>query len=484
MRYIISIDQSTQGTKAMLFDIQGRSICRTDMPHDQKINDKGWVSHDPIQIYSNTLECIKALVSKSGISKTDITALGITNQRETSLIWDRTTGMPIADAVVWQCGRAAYICDLLAEHSDKISNKTGLKLSPYFPAAKWSWLLKNTADLHSRQLCAGTIDSWLIYKLTDGASFKTDLSNASRTQLFNISSLEWDDELLELFDIPKEILPEVCYSDSCFGYTDFEGFLPTPIPINCVMGDSHAALFGQGCKSPGMMKATYGTGSSVMMNIGDRPIFADNGIATSIAWGIDGKIFYVLEGNINYTGAVTSWIVNDLRLIDSPKAAGQLAAAADSEDTTFLIPAFTGLGAPYWRTDVRAMFCGMSRTTGRAELVKAAEESIAYQICDVVCAVAEQAGTAINQLRVDGGPTADKYLMQFQSDILNMPISVADSQELSAIGAAYCAGIASGLYSREVLLNISYHSYLPKMDIQQRNKRLEGWKAALAMLIK
>lgn len=483
MKYVLSVDQSTQGTKALLFDGIGELLARSDLPHQQKISERGWVSHDPMEIYRNTLQVVKTLVTEAGIDKDEIAALGISNQRETSLLWDRDTGLPVRDAVVWQCGRAADLCKRLEGSAKLIKERTGLNLSPYFPAAKWAWLLENTPGLAGRPLCAGTIDAWLIYKLTGGKSFQTDYSNASRTQLFHLSKLDWDDELCKLFGVPKEILPEVCFSDSCFGETDFEGFLPRPIPIHGVLGDSHGALFGQGCLKPGMAKATYGTGSSVMMNVGEAPVLSEN-VVTSLAWGMGGRVTYVLEGNINYTGAVTRWVVDDLHLLSSSKEAGEVASEADPSDGTYLVPAFTGLGAPYWEPDARAMFYGMSRTTGRAELVKAAEECIAYQIADVVNAMKEETGIPLEELRADGGPTRDKYLMQFQSDLLNIPVAVPEKEELSGIGAAYCAGIAAGVYGPEVLSRIGRSQYTPKRDGPWREERYGGWKKAVARLLK
>lgn len=483
MKYLLSVDQSTSGTKALLFDETGDLLARSDLPHEQKINEKGWVSHDPMEIYRNTVLTVKDLIEKTGIDTEKIAALGISNQRETALVWDRDTGLPVADAVVWQCARGEGICARLADKAQAVREKTGLNLSPYFSAAKIAWVLENTPGLAGRNLCAGTVDSWLIFRLTGGRSFRTEYSNASRTQLFHIRDLRWDEEICGWFGIDPAILPEVCFSDSCFGETDFEGLLPKPIPIHGVLGDSHGALFGQGCLKPGMSKATYGTGSSVMMNIGETPVFSGKGVVTSLAWGMAGRVDYVLEGNINYTGAVTKWVVDSLRLLSSSKEAGRVAAEADPEDTSYLVPAFTGLGAPYWDSEARAVLCGMSRTTGRAEIVKAAEECIAYQIADIVRAMSGEAGVEIGELRVDGGPTRDRYLMQFQSDILDIPVAVPEREELSGIGAAYCAGIACGLYSREVLSRMERTRFAPQKDPAWREKHYGGWKAAVAMLL-
>ena len=481
MKYILSIDQSTSGTKALLLDRNGLLLGRADLPHQQKVNDRGWVSHDPIEIYENTIAAAKKLIVAHNADASQIAAIGISNQRETSLIWDRETGEPVADAVVWQCGRAQPICDRLDAHAETIRKKTGLRLSPYFPAAKWAWILENTPSIANRNLCAGTIDSWLVYKLT--GQFKTDYSNASRTQLFNISTLRWDEDLCRLFGVDPGMLPEVCMSDSRFGNTDMEGLFPRPVPIYGVLGDSHGALFGQGCVEPGMAKATYGTGSSIMINLGEEPVFSGRGIVTSLAWGMGGKVSYVLEGNINYTGSVIKWLVDEVKLLSSSKEAGRLAMQADPNDSTYLVPAFTGLGAPYWKSDARAVICGMGRGTGRAEIVKAAEESIGYQIADVVKAM-EADGASLTELRADGGPTRDKYLMQFQADILGLPVAVPEREELSGIGAGYCAGIACGLYPKDIISRTERRYYRPEQSEDWIDEHYKGWKNAVNMLMK
>lgn len=483
MKTILAIDQSTSGTKALLFDGEGRLLGRHDLPHQQKINSQGWVSHDPMEIYRNTLETVRLLLEETGIDRESIGAVGISNQRETALLWDRATGLPVADAVVWQCARAAGICQRLADKAEAIQERTGLNLSPYFPAAKWAWILENTPGLAGKDLCAGTIDAWLVYKLTGGRVFATDYSNASRTQLFNLRTLSWDPEVCGWFGIDPAMLPEVRFSDSLFGETDFEGFLPHPVPIHGVLGDSHGALFGQGCLSPGMVKATYGTGSSVMMHIGQRPVFSKKGLVTSLAWGMEGKVDYVLEGNINYTGAVTKWVVEELGLLSSSKEAGPVAQSADPADTTYLVPAFTGLGAPYWDSGAKAMLYGMSRTTGRAEIVKAAEECIAYQIADVLELMGQEAGVTIQELRVDGGPTKDKFLMQFQSDILHIPVAAPEREELSGMGAAFCAGIAAGVYTGEIFQSVRRRRLAPEMEETLRKTKRAGWRQAVEILL-
>ena len=322
--------------------------------------------------------------------------------------------------------------------ADPVYKKTGLKLSPYFPASKFAWLLENVEgakDAAARhEVCFGTIDTWLIYCLTGGKSYKTDYSNASRTQLFNIFDLTWDEEICAAFGIDHKDLAQVCYSDSCFGETDFEGLLDTPVPIHGVLGDSHGALLGQGCIHPGMIKTTYGTGSSIMMNIGQKPILSTHGVVTSLAWGLNGKVEYVLEGNINYTGAVITWLKDDVQLIQNPGETGEWCQKAHSDDHLYFIPAFTGLGAPYWDSEAQGMLTGITRTTGKAEIIRACIECIAYQITDVITAMSQDAGIPVQELRVDGGPTKNPYLMQFQSDILNANVIVPDSEAMSCMG--------------------------------------------------
>ncbi|MDY2937345.1 MAG: glycerol kinase [Fusicatenibacter sp.] len=494
--YIIGIDQSTQGTKAMLFDGEGRLLLRTDLPHRQIINEKGWVSHDLNEIYRNTVQTVKTLLENSGINPSLVAAIGISNQRETTALWDRATGEPLEEAVVWQCGRASKIAEELEKkgYGERIRKKTGMPLSAYFPAAKMAWLLNHDereasgASKESRRIRAqkgelmlGTIDSWLIYKLTENHAFCTDYSNASRTQLFCLQTLSWDEELCEIFGIPVCALPKVCDSDAFYGTTVMEGLFEEPVPICGVLGDSHAALFGQGCLAPGMIKATYGTGSSLMMNIGTKPLLSSHGVVTSLAWSRNGKAEYVLEGNLNYTGAVITWLKEDLGLIDSAKETEELAGRANPADRTYLVPAFTGLGAPYWDEKASAAISGMTRTTGKAEIVKAALDCIAYQITDLIRAMEQDTGMEIAEIRVDGGPTRNGYLMQFQSDISGKRIRIPAAEELSGIGAAYMAGISVGLYDPERLQdNIRRIEYTPKMKKSSREEKLAGWKMAVA----
>lgn len=483
--FILSIDQSTQGTKALLFDKEANLIQRADVPHQQKVNQAGHISHDPEEIYQNVLKATAEVVRQAGINKKEIVGIGISNQRETSVVWDKTTGKPVADAVVWQCSRSANLCKDIAMKPDSalIQSKTGLVLSPYFPASKFAWLLENIAGLRERaacnELCFGTIDSWIIYRLTGGVSFKTDYSNASRTQLFNLESLCWDEELCDLFGIKSEWLAQVIDSNGHFGRTDFEGFLEQPIPIHAALGDSHAALFGQGCHERGMAKATYGTGSSIVLNVGEKPVFSTHGVVTSVAWCMNGKASYILEGNINYTGAVITWLKESMKMIHSPAQTQILANVADQDDMVYLVPAFTGLGAPYWDSNATAAISGMTRTTGVAEIVRASLDCIGYQIADVVNAMCEDAGERIEELRVDGGPTKNEYLMQFQSDILDAGVRVPELEELSAIGAAYAAGLAMGVYQKDIFSNIKAQVYMPQMALETKEKKYQGWRRAV-----
>ncbi|MFA6849018.1 MAG: glycerol kinase GlpK [Selenomonadaceae bacterium] len=487
-KYILGIDQSTQGTKALLFDGQGKLASRCDRPHRQIISEKGWVEHDAEEIYKNVLAVVKGVAARSGIDKTAIAAVGISNQRETAMAWNRKTGKPIYNAIVWQCARGEMICNrLMAEDencSEKIKAATGLPLSPYFSAAKLSWILENVAGakelMCEGNLCMGTMDTWLVYKLTGGKSFKTDVSNASRTQLFNINSLQWDDTVCKCFGIAKTSLPEICDSNALYGKTDFAGWLNEKIVIQAVMGDSHAALFGQACRNPGMLKATYGTGSSVMMNIGEKAIFSKCGLVTSLAWSFDGKANYVLEGNVNYTGAVVSWLKDNLQLIEDDNQTEELAENSNQADKSYFVPAFTGLGAPYWDSTATAMFTGITRITGKNEMVRAALDSIAYQIQDIVQLMRVETNIDIRELCVDGGPTKNRYLMQFQADIAGVSVKIPAVEELSGMGVAFVAGISMGIYdNKQIFEQIKHVNYMKKMQEDKRKQLLGGWHAAV-----
>ena len=486
--FILAVDQSTQGTKGLLFDPSGKLIARADRPHRQIVNDLGYVEHDPKEILANTFAVCKDVILKAGIPVSEIAAMGISNQRETSAAWNLETGEPVMNAIVWQCARAASICERHKDEAEEIRQKTGITLSPFFPASKLEWIMTNVEgakELADRGLLAmGTMDAWLIWNLTKEHHFRTDYSNASRTQLFNLHTLDWDDDLLKSFGIPRSALPDVCMSDSVFGTTDLNGLLPQAIPICGVLGDSHGALFGQNCRKAGELKATYGTGSSVMMNIGEELKLSDSGLVTSLAWGHNGKVQYVFEGNLNYTGAVITWLKDSMELIGNAGETGPMAEQANPEDKTYFVPAFTGLGSPYWDSKATGMFTGITRTTGKKEIVKACVECIAYQITDLIELMREDTGFGIDAIRVDGGPTANRYLMQFQSDIANAAVQIPELQELSGMGAAYMAGISAGVYDPDEIYNqIGYTKYEPEADDAFRAKKYSGWKTAVHQVL-
>ena len=457
MKYILAIDQSTQGTKVLLFDDSGKIISNAYKTHLQLVDKNGYISHDLDEIYHCLIHCVHECVDHSKIDKNDLVGIGLTNQRETSCMWNNEG--PICNAVVWQCSRGKEISDQLTKYKEKVFSLSGLPLSPYFPASKMKWLINH----HPRkEYYLGTVDSYLIYKLT--GNFYTDISNAARTQLFNIKTLKWDDELCSIFGIDKSHLPIVKSSDSNFGETDFDGYLPKKIPIYAVLGDSNAALYAHGCHNEGDIKATYGTGSSVMMNSGSSCLIKDDGLATSIAWEIANQINYVFEGNINYSCAIISWLKDDVGLIKEAKEISSLANVANPNDNTILIPAFSGLSAPHWKTEAKASITNMSRTTGKNEIAKAAEESIVFQIQDVLDCLKERTNSNLNKLYVDGGAINDSYLMQSQSDYSQLDIYASSFKELSACGVAYLAGLRLGIYNKNVFKeNIDYKIYTPNV---------------------
>lgn len=482
MAYVIGIDQSTQGTKVLLYDELGAIVNKASKPHRQLVNEQGWVSHDLLEIYQNVLDLVAQVCET--VDKDQIKAIGITNQRETALAWDKNTGEPIDHAIVWQCARAREITDKMnVSEASMVKRKTGLPLSPYFSAAKFSWLHQRFQGDHSA-IIFGTVDSWLVYQLTEDKSFKTDVSNASRTQLMNLENLNWDPELCELFGIQINQLPEITSSDALFGLTDFEGILPGPIPIHAVMGDSHAALFAHKGFEAGDIKATYGTGSSIMMNIGSEISIIPENLAVSVGWKAVGKLHYVLEGNVNYSGAIITWLKDNVGLFRDMDELDDLVSSANLKDTTYLIPAFSGLGAPYFRDDVSAAFVGMTRMTGRAELAKAGLESIAYQINAVVSAMKSVSHLPIKRISADGGPTKNVYLMQFQSNLANADVDVATIEEASCTGVAYMAGMAINCYDESILEKLTSRRISPEESFQAiRLEKLEGWDKAVSTLL-
>ncbi len=486
-RYILTIDQSTSATKAIIFDNKGRLIHRYNISHKQYYPKPGWVEHDPEEIFDNTLKAIKGVTKESGVSLSEVIAISITNQRETALVWDRKTGKPIYNAIVWQCKRSADICERLEKEGLglMIKEKSGLNLSPYFSASKIRWILENVESAKEKarrgELLFGTIDSWLIWKFTEGKNHFTDYTNASRTQLLNIKDLKWDRELLEIFEIPESMLPELKPSDEIFGCLEIEG-IGNKLPITGVIGDSHGALFGQTCFEKGTAKATYGTGSSVMMNIGKEALIPSSGIVSSLGWVLKKDISYVLEGNINYTGATIKWLVENLELISDPRESGIIASSVEDNGGVYLVPAFVGLGAPYWDSEARAIITGISSSTKKAHIVRAAEESIAYQIKDIIELMIEESKIPLKELRVDGGPTRDNFLMQFQSDILNVPVIKVKIEELSALGSVFIVGLALGLWDgfRELIALRDIDTiFSPKMSKEEIDRLYRGWKQAV-----
>ena len=491
--YIIAIDQSTSATKAMLFNEQCEMLRRVNKAHQQYYPKAGWVEHDAEEIYDNTLWVVKELLKDENLEENNY-SLAITNQRETVVVWDKTTGKPVCNAVVWQCMRGAEICNQLKEagYGKMVQEKSGLLIDPYFSASGAKWILDNVAGAREKaekgNLLMGTIDAWLVWKLTDGRVHATDCTNASRTMLMNIHTLEWDDDLLRLFTIPHTMMPEIRACDSTFGETTFEGLFKEPILIAGVLGDSHGALAGQMCFEEGLGKATYGTGSSVMVNIGEQFAAAPQGLVTSIGFSALGKTFYAFEGNIHSTGATLKWLEQQLKMIASPNEVEAAANEVKDNGGVYFVPAFAGLGAPWWNDQVKAAVFGMTLATTRSHFLRAALESIAYQVNDLVKAMTQQAGIALKEIRVDGGPTKNQTLMQFQADCLRVPINCSDVEEASAMGAVVMNGLSRGVWSSfdEVSqLRKSRWTRQPNPDNEQEMKQLiAGWHQAVQQLIK
>lgn len=488
--YIAAVDQSTSGTKVLVMEPSGRIIARSSLPHRQYYPQAGWAEHDALEIYENVKRTIKQALDACGVRAEQLAALTITNQRETALIWDRTTGEPIAPAIVWQCQRTADMCQQLREagHESLVRSRTGLMLDPYFSASKWRWLLDHVSGAREQaargELLAGTIDSWLVWKLSGGKVHATDVTNASRTQLFNIYTLSWDEELCELFDVPLSMLPEVRHSDEIFGYTADPDLFAEHVPITGVIGDSQAALFGQQCLQPGMVKATYGTGTSVLMNIGDQPAASTQGTANTIAWGQGGKVTYALEAIIRSTGDSIKWIRDHLGLFSDYDELDALVSSVEDHGGVYLIPAFAGLGAPYWAPEARAAIIGLSRGSHKGHIVRAALESIAYQVRDGIELLEAESGVKMTTLYTDGGASDNRWLMQFQADLLSERVMKSNTAELSALGSIYLGGLAVGIWQQvEDLPAGDYTIYQPAMADDERTRLYEGWKQAVRMVL-
>ena len=488
IKYLLAIDQSTSASKAMLFNNKAELVHRVSIAHQQFYPQPGFVEHDALEIFNNVVEAMKQVLAESSVKEDKIAGISITNQRETSLIWNKNTGLPIANAAVWQCQRGADFCRQLINDGKEntIREKTGLLIDPYFSASKLRWLINQTPGAkemaQNGELLLGTMDSWLLWKLTAGKAHATDYSNACRTLLFNIKTLNWDEELIELFDLSPSMFPEVKFSNEIFGETSTEVLFKQPIPISGLLGDSHAALFGQNCFLPGMAKATYGTGSSIMMNIGNQPLPAPKGLVTSIGFGMDGKVDYVFEGNIHCTGDTINWLKNELQLINNAAETEELAASVENSNGVYLVPAFVGLGAPYWDNEARASITGMSRNSGKAHVVRAALESIAYQVKDLCDLMVNEGRIKLTELRVDGGPTRNNFLMQFQSDVLGRAVVRSTIEEVSALGAAFMAGLATGFWKNLEEIKNLYSSditFEPEMNEYTVDELYSGWKKAV-----
>jgi glycerol kinase len=486
--FILALDQGTTSSRAVLFDHSGRILGLAQKEFQQFFPQPGWVEHDPEEIWSSQYSVLAELLAKNNIQPGQIAAIGITNQRETTVVWDRKTGKPVYPAIVWQDRRTSGYCDQLKEqgHSEPIRLKTGLVLDAYFSATKLKWILDEVPGIRARakkgELAFGTVDSWLVWKLTGGRLHVTDVSNASRTMLLNIQTCKWDSELLELFDIPENLLPEVRPSSELYGKS---GSLVSPgsgIPVAGIAGDQQAALFGQLCTQPGMVKNTYGTGCFMLMNTGEKAVVSKNHLLTTIAWKINNRVEYALEGSIFIAGAVVQWLRDGLHLIRQSGDVESLAGQVKDTGGVYLVPAFAGLGAPHWNQYARGSLFGMTRGTSDTHLALAALESIAYQAYDVLKAMEADSGIRIKELRVDGGATANNRLMQFQSDILQVPVVRPKVYETTALGAAYLAGLAVGYWASEEDIQSQWEvdrKFTPRMEISKIDELLGGWQRAV-----
>ncbi|OCS94257.1 glycerol kinase GlpK [Caryophanon latum] len=487
-QYIMALDQGTTSSRAMLFDEGGNVIHTAQQEFRQIFPQSGWVEHNAEEIWSSILSCIAKVLSQKNIPADAVASIGITNQRETTVVWDKHTGKPIYNAIVWQSRQTASICEELKEagHNDLFRDKTGLLIDAYFSGTKVKWILDNVEGAREKaeagDLLFGTIDTWIIWKLTEGAAHVTDYSNASRTLMFNIYDLKWDEELLELLTVPASMLPKVCESSKVYGKTAPKNFFGKEIPIAGIAGDQQAALFGQACYEEGMSKNTYGTGCFMLMNTGEKAVKSNNGLLTTIAWGLDGKVTYALEGSIFVAGSAIQWLRDGLRMFKNSADSEAYAKRVDSTEGVYVVPAFVGLGTPYWDSDVRGAVFGLTRGTSKEHFVRATLESLAYQTKDVLSAMEADSGIPLNTLRVDGGAVKNDFLMQFQADILNVPVERPEVNETTALGAAYLAGLAVGFW--QSLDDISNNWNLDRrfevaMEEDQRDELYTGWKKAV-----
>ena len=487
-KYILAIDQGTTSTRALLYDKNGDIIEKAQKEFTQYYPKPGWVEHDPEEIWNSTLGVINNVIKQSGIKPFEIDSIGITNQRETTVVWDKNTGEPLCNAIVWQCRRTADICKDLKEegYEELFREKTGLLLDPYFSGTKIKWILDNVEGARQmaeeNKIVFGTIDTYLIWKLTDGKVHVTDYSNASRTLLYNIHDLEWDQELLDIMEVPSYILPDVKSSSEIYGYTDKNVFFGQHIPIAGIAGDQQAATFAQGCYEEGMTKITFGTGAFLLMNTGEKPVYSENGLLTTIAWGCDGKITYALEGSIFNAGSAIQWLRDELFLLNEAPDSEYFAGKVDSSDGVYFVPAFTGLGAPYWNPDVRGTLVGLTRGSSKNHIIRATLEALVYQSKDLIQAMLEDSGLDLKEVKVDGGASANNLLMQFLADMTNTAVERPVNTETTVTGAAYLAGLATNFWDDlDDLMNKRRVEKIfnPKMEQADRDKRYEGWMKAI-----
>ena len=486
-KYIMALDAGTTSNRCILFNEKGEMCSVAQREFTQYFPKPGWVEHDADEIWASQLGVAVEAMNMIGVTAQEIAAIGITNQRETVIIWDKHTGEPVYHAIVWQCRRTSEDCDALKEKglTEKFKQKTGLVIDAYFSATKVKWILDHVEGARERarkgDLLFGTVETWLIWKLTKGAVHVTDYSNASRTMMFNINTLEWDEEILAKLDIPGCMLPEVKPSSCVYGEAD-PSFLGGAIPIAGSAGDQQAALFGQTCFTAGEAKNTYGTGCFLLMNTGEKPVFSDNGLVTTIAWGLDGKVNYALEGSIFVAGAAVQWLRDEMRLIDSAMDSEYMAKKVKDTNGCYVVPAFTGLGAPYWDQYARGTIVGITRGVNKYHIIRATLESIAYQVSDVLAAMEADSGIEITSLKVDGGASANDFLMQTQADIVNLPVTRPQCVETTAMGAAYLAGLAVGYWASkdDVIKNwISDRTFKPEIKEEDREERIRGWQKAV-----
>ena len=488
-RYIMALDQGTTSSRCILFNKKGEIVAKSQKEFTQYFPASGWVEHDATEIWDTQLFVAKDALAQSGITPEQIAAIGITNQRETTVVWDKNTGKPVSKAIVWQCRRTSDYCDSLAAegYGEMIREKTGLRIDAYFSASKIRWILQNVEGAREKadrgELLFGTVETWLLWNLTEGKVHATDYSNAARTMLFNIHTLTWDDDILRLLDIPRSMLPKPCPNSMIFGETTLFG---TAIPIGGMAGDQQSALFGQCCFEKGEAKNTYGTGCFMLLNTGDTAVTSENGLLTTIAWGLDDKVSYALEGSVFVAGAAIQWLRDELKIIEKTSDCEACAMAVEDSNGVYVVPAFTGLGAPYWNPYARGIISGLSRGTNRNHIIRATLESLAYQTYDVLAAMEKDAKLSLTSLKVDGGACANNFLMQFQADLIGTTVRRPKCIETTALGAAYFAGLAVGYWANteEIKANREIdRDFIPGMTEEQKKPLLNGWKEAVSKIL-